>query len=140
MTTNRLYSGLLTIGCIVMLGAFGNSVYASTSWSQLSSKQQELLAPLKKDWDTMTNAQQERWLQVGRKYENEPSERQDIMRERVGGWSELSPKEKAAARENYKALKENRQGERNSSWNSYKSLDQKKRDEFKSKDAKQTLN
>jgi len=81
----------------------------------------------------MNNAQQERWLKVGRKYESEPPERQAIMRERVSTWSELSPREKAAARENYKALKEKRQGERNSSWNSYQSLDQKQRDEFKGK-------
>ena len=53
------------------------------------------------------------------------------MRERVSTWSKLSAKDKAAARENYKALKEKRQGERNSSWNSYQSLDPKQRDEFK---------
>ena len=88
----------------------------------------------------MTPSQQERWLKVGRKYETEPAERQSIMRERIGTWSELSPREKAAVRENYKALKEKRRGEKNSSWNSYQSLDPKQRDEFKDKVNKPSAN
>jgi hypothetical protein len=124
---------MLTLGLTFVLGLQSENALADTSWSELSPKQQELLAPLKNDWNSMTNAQQERWLKVGRKYETEPVERQAIMRERVSTWSELTPREKAAARENYKALKEKRQGERNSSWNSYQSLDPKQRDEFKEK-------
>lgn len=133
MVATRLYSGLLTLGLALVLALQSAEALADTDWSELSPKQQELLAPLKNEWNSMTNAQQERWLKVGRKYEGEPAERQAIMRERVSTWSELSPREKAAARENYKALKEKRQGERNSSWNSYQSLDPKKRDEFKGK-------
>lgn len=140
MIVTRLYSGLMTLGLVFVLCVQSADALAATDWSELSAKQQELLAPLKSDWNSMTNAQQERWLKVGRKYENEPAERQAIMRERVSTWSELSPREKAAARENYKALKEKRQGERNSSWNSYQSLDQKQRDEFKGKSNKPSLN
>lgn len=140
MVATRLYSGLLTLGLVLVLGIQSADALASTSWSELSSKQQELLAPLKDEWDSMTNAQRERWLKVGRKYENEPQERQAIMRERVSTWSELSPRDKAAARQNYKALQEKRQGERNSTWNSYQSLDQKKRDEFKLRNNKQPQN
>lgn len=140
MAKNKLYSTLMTLGLLVVLAIQGSDALAAASWSELSPKQQELLAPLKDNWNSMTRAQQERWLKVGRKYENEPAERQATMRERVSSWSELSPREKAAARENYKALKEKRQGERNSSWNSYKSLDQEKREEFKVKNNKQSLN
>lgn len=136
----RHYSGLMTLGLLLVLSLQSGQVLAATDWSKLSAKQQELLSPLQNDWNSMTNAQQERWLKVGRKYENEPAERQAIMRERVSTWSELSPREKAAARENYKALKEKRQGERNSSWNSYQSLDKKQRDEFKGKSNKPSLN
>ncbi|MGV3468277.1 MULTISPECIES: DUF3106 domain-containing protein [unclassified Limnobacter] len=133
MVATRIYSGMWTLGLVFVLALQSTDALADTDWSELSPKQQELLAPLKGDWNSMTDAQQERWLKVGRKYENEPEDRQAIMRERVSTWSELSPREKAAARENYKALKEKRQGERNSSWNSYQSLDPKKRDEFKGK-------
>lgn len=126
---------------MLVLGIQSSDVLAAAEWSTLSGKQQELLSPLKNDWDDMTNAQRERWLKVGRKYESEPAERQAVMRERVSTWSKMSPKDKAAARENYKALKEKRQGERNSSWNSYQSLDPKRRDEFKAnKSSKQNLN
>lgn len=140
MMMTRLYSGLMTLGLVLVLCVQSTDALAATAWSELTAKQQELLEPLKNDWNSMTNAQQERWLKVGRKYESEPAERQAIMRERVSTWSELSPREKAAARENYKALKEKRQGERNSSWNSYQSLDPKQRDEFKGKSNKPSLN
>ncbi|MBU0782849.1 MAG: DUF3106 domain-containing protein [Gammaproteobacteria bacterium] len=140
MVATKLYSGLVTLGLVLVLGIQSADALASTSWSELSDKQQELLAPLESEWGAMTNAQRERWLKVGRKYENEPQERQEIMRERVSTWSELSPRDKAAARQNYKALKEKRQGERNSTWNSYQSLDQKKRDEFKVRNNKPPLN
>lgn len=136
----KFFSGLMTLGLVLVLGVQSADVFAATDWSQLTPKQQELLAPLKGDWNSMSNAQRERWLKVGRKYESEPAERQAIMRERVSTWSGLSPKEKAAARENYKALQEKRQGERNSSWNSYQSLDQKQRDEFKIKNNKHSPN
>lgn len=140
MVATRLYSGLLTLGLVLVLCIQSTDALASTSWAELSDKQQELLAPLKDEWGSMTNAQRERWLKVGRKYENEPQERQATMRERVSTWSELSPRDKAAARQNYKALKEKRQGERNSTWNSYQSLDQKRRDEFKVRNNKPSLN
>ena len=140
MVATRLHSRLRILGMAFVLCTQSVPALASAEWSELPSKQQELLAPLEKDWGSMTNAQRERWLKVGRKYENEPHERQAIMRQRVSTWSELSPKEKAAARENYKALKEKRQGERNSTWNSYQSLDQKKRDEFKSRNNKEPQN
>lgn len=131
MLFQRIYSAALTIGLLFILMVQSGEVLAASEWSQLSPKQQELLAPLKGDWSSMTRSQRERWLQVGRKYEDAPADRQATMRERVSTWSELSPQEKAAARENFKALKEKRQGERNSSWNSYQSLDPKQRDEFK---------
>jgi regulation of enolase protein 1 (concanavalin A-like superfamily) len=138
---NKFYSGMLTFMLVLVLGIQSSDALAAADWAELSGKQQELLAPLKNDWGNMTNAQRERWLKVGRKYENEPVERQAVMRERVSTWSKLSAKDKAAARENYKALKEKRQGERNSSWNSYQSLDPKQRDEFKAnKSNKQSFN
>lgn len=136
----KLYTGLLTLALLLVLGIQSSDAMAATDWSELSSKQQELLAPLKDEWDSLTNSQRERWLKVGRKYETEPADRQATMRERVSAWSKMSPRDKAAARENYKALKEKRQGERNSSWNSYQSLDPKKRDEFKVKNNKQAFN
>lgn len=140
MTVNRLYSGLLAFGCAAILCFHGGLAHARASWAELSPKQQEFLSPLKNEWNSMTPSQQERWLKVGRKYETEPAERQSIMRERIGTWSELSPREKAAVRENYKALKEKRRGEKNSSWNSYQSLDPKQRDEFKDKVNKPSAN
>lgn len=139
-TITKLYSGFLTLFLLLVLGIQSSTAMAATDWSELTSKQQELLAPLMNDWSLLTDSQQERWLKVGRKYENEPAERQATMRERVSAWSKMSPRDKAAARENYKALKEKRQGERNSSWNSYQSLDPKKRDEFKVKNNKQASN
>lgn len=131
MLLDKFSSACLTAGLFFVLAIQSAQVFAAADWSQLSPKQQELLEPLKNDWNSMSRSQKERWLQVGKKYESAPPERQATMRERIGTWSGMSPQEKAAARENFKALKEKRQGERNSSWNSYQSLDPQQRDEFK---------
>lgn len=133
MFRNLLIARAMKVGLLLGLLTQGGLALADTEWSSLSGKQQELLEPLKNDWNGMSKAQRERWLKVGNKYEKEPEDKQAIMRERVSNWSQLSPKEKAAARENYKALKEKHQGERNSSWNSYQSLNEAQREEFKSK-------
>ena len=140
MIATRLHFRILSLAFLLTLGTQSSGVFASETWSELSGKHQELLAPLKNEWASMSKAQRERWLKVGRNYENAPVERQAIMRERVSTWSEMSPRDKAAARENYKALKEKHQGERNSSWNSYQSLDPKQRSEFKDKNNKQSPN
>lgn len=107
-----------------------SAALAGTPFEQLSPKQQELLEPLRGDWNSLNASQQERWIGVGRRYEDADPARQSMMRDRMGAWRNLSPQERASARENFKALKETGQGERNSSWNSYQSLDPDRRREF----------
>lgn len=45
MVAIRLYSGLLTMGLVFVLAIQSADALASTSWSELFAKQQELLAP-----------------------------------------------------------------------------------------------
>ncbi len=137
LATTRLSSGIIAFALLLMLCAHIGLAQAASSWSDLSIKQQELLLPLKEEWETMSDAQRDRWLRVGAKYENEPAQRQVVMRERIRVWSELHPRERAAIRENYKALQDKQpQGELSSSWNSYRNLDQKERNELKGKNNK----
>lgn len=129
-THSRFVSGLMTLGLFGILCLQSAEALAKTPWQQLSPKQQELLEPFRDDWGSMNPSQQERWLRMGERYETERPERQAIMRDRVGDWSNLSPKERAEARRNYKTLKEREKGERNSSWNSYQTLPPQQRDEY----------
>lgn len=130
---NRLRRLVLALGLMLLLALQTQQVLADESWKGLNPKQQELLAPVQSEWNTMSGAQKARWIKVGKKYEQESPENQAKMRERVGSWAKLSPSEKSLARENYQALKERKRGERNSSWNSYQTLEPEEKGKFKNK-------
>lgn len=126
----RLATHLMTLVLFAVLGLQSTEALAKTPWQQLSPKQQELLEPVREQWSGMNSSQQERWLRMSERYESERPERQAIMRDRVGDWSNLSPQERAEARRNFKTLKEKEKGERNSSWNSYQTLPPHERNEY----------
>jgi len=52
MIMTRLFSGLMTLGLVLVLCIQSDNAFAATDWSELSDKQQELLAPLKDDFTT----------------------------------------------------------------------------------------
>jgi hypothetical protein len=129
----RLLKLLPTFGLMMVLSFQAEHALADTAWRDLSPKQQELLTPVRSEWLGMSSNQKERWMKVGQKYEQESPENQAKMRERIFGWSKLTPTQKAQARENYQALKDKKRGERNSSWNSYQTLEPEEKGKFKDK-------
>ena len=125
-----IVSKLIGVAFALAMMVQSHWVWAATPWSSLSPKQKELLEPVRSNWTHMSASQQERWLKMSERYASENPERQAMMRERVGGWHNLSPQERAEARRNYTLLKEREQGERNSSWNSYQTLQPQQRNEY----------
>ena len=111
--------------------ALSTNAFAGPNWNQLRAKQHELLSPLEREWPTLPAQQRDKWLRLGQRYEGLPPDRQALMRERVGNWSELSSQDKARARENFKALQNTQKGERNSQWNRYQSLENMQRERLR---------
>lgn len=77
---------------------------APPSWAELSAQQQQILAPLKTDWDTLDPDGRRKWLGIAKRYPNMKPEAQERVQRRMQAWTQLSPEERRQARETYKRI------------------------------------
>lgn len=74
-------------------------------WVTLSPKQQEALAPLANEWNSLPEKQQKRLLATTKKFhELSPEKKQRYLKNLIE-WSKLSQEQRNRAREKYKAFK-----------------------------------
>ncbi|PKO90797.1 MAG: hypothetical protein CVU16_09255 [Betaproteobacteria bacterium HGW-Betaproteobacteria-10] len=72
------------------------------AWSDLSAQQKTILAPLAKDWETMGNVRQKKWLGIAQRYPSMKPDEQIRTQDRMREWSRLTPEERAKIRNRYK--------------------------------------
>lgn len=73
-------------------------------WSQLSSEQQQILAPLSSEWDKLDDVRRKKWLLLAKRYPKMKPEQQQRLLTQMKDWARLTPEQRAAAREKYKKL------------------------------------
>lgn len=103
------------------------SVEASPVWGALSQNQQIALAPLKKLWPTINEAQKRKWIAVSRNYHDLPELEQQKMHERMREWVRLGPRERAQARLEYARAQTLSVDERRQRWEAYLALSEDER-------------
>ena len=95
-------------------------------WTELSTKQQEILKPLEASWNGISEAQKRKWLEVSKNYPNLPAADQAVMRSRMNEWATMSPQLRAAARLNFAKTKELSKeltaDEKKAKWQTYQAL------------------
>jgi hypothetical protein len=74
------------------------------SWSQLTSDQQQILAPLANDWGTLDEGRRKKWLLLAKRYPKMRPDEQLRLQTQMKDWVELTPEQRRIARENYKKL------------------------------------
>ena len=74
------------------------------AWAELTAEQQQVLAPLKNDWDTLEVERRQKWLQIAKRYPKMKQLEQERVQRRMQVWANLSPEQRRQARENYKRL------------------------------------
>ena len=72
------------------------------TWSQLTTEQQIILAPLEKNWDQLPDSQRRRLLATARRYPKMTAAEQERFTRRLPEWSKLTLEERRLARERYK--------------------------------------
>ena len=77
---------------------------ARPAWAELTAEQQQILAPLKADWDTLEIQRRQKWLQIAKRYPKMKQLEQERVQRRMQLWANLSPEERRQARENYKRI------------------------------------
>lgn len=80
-------------------GAVAHAAGSSPKWESLKPIEQEVLAPLKEDWETLDAQRKRKWLAVVKRYPTMKPEEQARLTERMRGWASLTPDQRRAARE-----------------------------------------
>jgi hypothetical protein len=101
-------------------------VVAKPTWAELTPMQQQTLKPLASSWDTVSEAQKRKWLEISKNYPSLSPEEQAIMHSRMNEWVTLSPQQRAQARLNFAKTKELSKQltpeEKKAKWQTYQAL------------------
>lgn len=100
---------------------------AAPVWANLGPQQQSALAPLKRLWPSINEAQKRKWLAVSRNYHELPEQEQQKMHERMREWVHLGPRERALARLEYARAQTLSVDERRMRWQAYQALSKDER-------------
>ena len=99
---------------------------AKPSWSELNPMQKQALKPLAMSWNSISEAQKRKWLEISKNYPTLPPADQATMHSRMNEWVTLSPQQRAQARLNFAKTKELSNqltpDEKKAKWQSYQAL------------------
>ena len=88
--------------------------------------QQQTLKPLAPGWNTLSEPQKRKWLEISKNYHSLPPEGQATMHSRMNEWVALSPQQRAEARLNFATTKELSKQltpeEKKAKWETYQAL------------------
>lgn len=106
-------------------------------WAELTVQQQIALRPLSPGWDTISEAQKRKWLEISKGYPSLTPEGQTIMHSRMTEWVGLSAQQRAQARLNFAQTKELSKEltpeEKKARWQSYQALSLEEKQKLASK-------
>ena len=96
------------------------------AWAELSPAQQQSLKPLAASWNTISEPQKRKWLEVSKNYSKLSSVEQTTLHSRMVEWVAMSPQDRAAARLNFAKTKELSNeltgDEKKAKWQTYQAL------------------
>lgn len=74
------------------------------TWAELTAEQQNVLAPLKVDWENLPIERRRKWIGLANRYPKMAQLEQERVQKRMQRWANLSPEQRARARENYRRM------------------------------------
>lgn len=83
-----------------------SSKSARPLWSELSPKQQAVLAPLAAEWENLDSTRRKKWVSIANRYPRMKPDEQQRLQARMQDWVNLTPAQRRVARENYEAFKQ----------------------------------
>jgi hypothetical protein len=97
---------LLGLGLWAMAGAAGAQKRQPRryTWAELTATQQEVLAPLKPDWENLPIERRRNWVGIANRYPKMAQVEQERVQKRMQRWANLTPEQRARARENYRRM------------------------------------
>ena len=102
------------------------AVAPQPDWKNLTPAQKTILAPLEEDWNNMERFRRKKWLEIAARYPNLSDTEQARIQEGMQDWAKLTPAQRQAARERYKALTQSTSAEEREAlaqkWADYQNL------------------
>lgn len=107
----RKANAALLVGLCLTLPAAATDVQydrkaSRPAWSELTSRQRAILAPLRAEWDRMDDTRRREWVRIARRYPEMSAVQQQRLQQRMSEWAGLSAQERSAAREKYRKLEQ----------------------------------
>ena len=90
--------------CLAVGTAHAQTRLSRPVWAQLTAEQQQILAPLKTDWDALDRERKLKWIGIAKRYPNMKPTEQQRVQNRMQAWAKLTPQQRRQARETYKQL------------------------------------
>lgn len=112
----------------VSLGAAGQAVVDKPpTWASLTPTQQQVLAPLQREWPAIEGNRKQKWLEVAAKFPRMPADERQRVQARMAEWARMTPTERAGARMQYQEAKRVPAEERQAKWQAYQALSPEER-------------
>ena len=96
-------------------------------WTDLTPAQQQALAPLAGEWNSLEPDRKKKWLAIGNKYASMNSEEQQRVQDRMREWLKLTPDERRIARESYSRAKKLNPDQKSEKWQEYQQLSEEQK-------------
>jgi hypothetical protein len=111
------------------------------AWAALTADQQQILAPLKSEWDKMDRQPRVKWVGIAKRFPTMTAREQRRIQTRMDRWAKLTPEQRAVARTNYRnnvgALPPEKKKELQAQWEEYRALPEHEKRSYAAKAAEQ---
>ncbi len=110
---------------LLLLAGTANAITGAPRWAGLTEEQQNVLAPLRNEWNGMPQERRQKWLGIANRYPRMSAAEQARVTARMEEWVQLSPEQRRKAREQYKRLQKLPADQRpalSERWKTYASL------------------
>ncbi len=93
-------------------------------WASLTVEQQQVLAPLAREWNKLLPEQRVKWLGIAKRYPTMTPVGQKRVQTRMQKWAKLTPQQREQAREQYRSIRKlaDRREELRRHWAEYQAL------------------
>lgn len=129
---------LVLLGVVTLAVATGGLARAADAppvdraptWRSLTPQQQQVLAPLQRDWSTIDADRKQKWIEVARRFPALPSAEQQRIQDRMAEWARMTPTERGRARLQFQQTRQIPAEDRQARWEAYKALPDEERQEL----------
>jgi hypothetical protein len=105
-------------------------------WKDLSTSQQQALAPLTQLWPSMTEPHKRKWLALSQNFAQLSADEKGTLQGRMHEWAALSPQQRTAARLNFAGAQQMPQEDKRAKWEAYQALSPEAKQKLAAQQAK----